>query len=197
MKILSTIFVRIQSLQLALKFLEVKLLQAKIFRINYAYPTYNKDTHKIISEEGLQFDSKQNCYIQSFKIVELSAQESENVLNRKKEEKRLKINKEVSEAILAGFNYEVQGQELHFKYDLIEQSNFTDKATEISQSNIENIEWTGYMQEESRALNLSSNEFLDLYLEGALKHKNTLKSEGTKRKALVQNATSLAEIEQI
>ena len=115
------------------------------------------------------------------------------------EMKMAAIDAETTAAIVAGFDYEAQGQALHFSYDPDDQQNFADMANvaTLAQQGVPNLPdsftWNGWNierdtegNETSRSLVrlvLTLPEFLGLYLGGALTHKATQMEIGSRRKA--------------
>lgn len=107
-----------------------------------------------------------------------------------KEEARARIDAETSAAILAGFEYEVDGQRLHFSYDAFDQQNFADTANAclLQKSGVpglpESVTWNAYRANgELVQLTLSADAFLALYTAGALAHKAACMTAGGLRKA--------------
>lgn len=117
--------------------------------------------------------------------------------------KRLKlaaIDEETSAAILAGFEYAVQGETLHFSYDTFDQGNFTDAASAATLATItqqeQSVTWNAYRKGgELVRLDLNVAAFLDLFTNGALAHKAAMMERGGARKAAVTAATTLEEVE--
>ena len=134
-------------------------------------------------------------------------------LEQAKVEKLRQIDAETSAAIFAGFDYEVDGDILHFAYDTNDQQNFADTANMVNLSLKgipgvpESIPWNGWKiegdedcAEVSRSLvrlDLDANAFLALYMQGAMMHKAGLMELGGQRKAQVDVATTIEELEGI
>lgn len=134
-------------------------------------------------------------------------------LEQAKAAKLQQIDAETSAAILAGFDYEVDGKNLHFAYDTNDQQNFADTANMVNFSLQgvpgvpESIPWNGWQIERDEAgaevsralvrLDLDANSFLALYMQGAMMHKATLMERGGQRKAQVDAATTIEELEAI
>ena len=151
--------------------------------------------------------------------VALTKEETEAHLNPQptleeaKDGKLRQIDAETSAAIVAGFDYEVDGEILHFAYDTNDQQNFADTANMVNFSLKgipgvpESIPWNGWKIERdedgteiSRSLvrlDLDANAFLALYMQGAMMHKAGLMERGGQRKAHVEAATTLEELEAI
>lgn len=115
------------------------------------------------------------------------------------EELIAQIDAETSAAILAGFQHTVQGQDLHFSYDPMDQQNFADTANASTLVKMgvpglpDTVTWNGWDIERDQdgkeisrtlvRLILSANEFLELYLNGALTHKAVQMEIGSQKKA--------------
>lgn len=111
------------------------------------------------------------------------------------------IDEETSAAILAGFDYMVNGETLHFSYDSFDQQNFADTANACllaksgAQGLPETVQWNAYKSNgELVRLNLSADEFLSLYAAGALAHKAACMSEGGQKKEALENGQFSPEI---
>ena len=123
------------------------------------------------------------------------------------------IDAETSAAILAGFEYEVEEDSLHFSYDAHDQQNFADTANAATLALMqvpgipESVTWNGWDitqdgegKEVARALvrlTFSPNEFLGFYVAGALAHKAVQMETGGLRKAAAENATTVAALEAV
>lgn len=121
------------------------------------------------------------------------------------------IDNETSIAIIAGFDYDINGETLHFSYDTNDQQNFADtgNAATLATMGVSGVPlsvvWNGWKVEKdadgavlSRSLvrlTLSVNEFLALYMSGALAHKAACMERGGQRKMAVEAAQSLEEIQ--
>ena len=117
-----------------------------------------------------------------------------------------RIDSATSAAILAGFEYEIEGEVLHFSYDSFDQQNFADSANvaTLTLSGVEGlptfITWNAYRNYTAETggelvrLTLDSSAFLALYTQGALVHKATQMEIGGQRKAVIENCTSVEEI---
>lgn len=109
------------------------------------------------------------------------------------EERAAAIDAETSAAILAGFDYEVNGETLHFSYDTFDQQNFADTANAclLSKSGAQGIPeavtWNAYRAGgEMVRLTLTADEFMALYVGGALAHKAAKMENGGARKAALE-----------
>lgn len=132
---------------------------------------------------------------------------SEPSLEELKEQKIKQIDKETSESILSGFTYTIKDKERFFSYDSFDQQNFADAANTAllsqMQSNVKtiptNVNWNSYVGEEKELeiITLDASEFLDLYVNGALVHKNTKMQIGGQRKSQVAEAQSKEELDKI
>lgn len=119
-------------------------------------------------------------------------------LAQAKEEKIASINNEVSEKIVSGFLY----KGYKYSYDRDDQQNFADTAVAAQQlaasGVVQTIKWNSYNTNGGLVIQtLTPVEFLDLYMSGALTHKQTCMLEATTRKDKVQKATSVSEVEKI
>ena len=118
-----------------------------------------------------------------------------------------RIDSATSLAILAGFEYIIDNKTLHFSYDSFDQQNFADTANGalLALQNVEgvptSVNWNGYRNHtkeqkgELVRLTLNVSKFLDLYVKGALAHKDTQMELGGKRKAIISNCTTIESIE--
>ena len=118
-----------------------------------------------------------------------------------------RIDSATSAAILAGFEYTINNETLHFSYDSFDQQNFADTANGalLALQNVEGVpttvEWNGYRNHtkeqkgELVRLVLDVPKFLDLYIKGALAHKDIYMGLGGKRKAIISNCTTIESIE--
>lgn len=128
-------------------------------------------------------------------------------LEELKEQKIKQIDKETSESILSGFTYKIKDKERFFSYDSFDQQNFADAANgailSLMQSTMSNIptevEWNSYVGEEKtlEVIILTATEYLDLYTNGVLVHKNTKMEIGKQRKLQVQAAQTKEELDNI
>ena len=105
-----------------------------------------------------------------------------------------RIDAETSAAIVAGFDYEVSGENLHFSYDRDDQQNFVDtsNACILSMQGVpglpDTVVWNAYRVgadggKELVRVTLSAQDFLTLYTAGALTHKASQMEIGGQRKA--------------
>jgi hypothetical protein len=108
------------------------------------------------------------------------------------------VDAETSTAIFAGFDYEVAGQTYRFSYGELDQQNFADTANMATFSLMQmpgvpgQVVWNGWLVERDEAgnelrrelerLTLTVQEFLALYMQGALAHKVSKMEEGSRRK---------------
>ena len=121
-----------------------------------------------------------------------------------------RIDAETSAAITAGFDYEVNGQTLHFSYDANDQQNFADtaNAAALALAGVpgvpSSVTWNGWdiaRDENGKAVSrslvrlaFSPESFLALYVAGALAHKAERMEEGGRRKARAMLAESFEEL---
>ena len=124
-------------------------------------------------------------------------------LNELKEEKKAQIDAETSAAILAGFDYAVDGVTYHFSYALDDQQNFSDTANVciMKQAGMpglpDSVMWNAYTVPGGKfeRLTFDASGFLALYAGGAMRHKNGTMQRGGERKAVVEAATTPEEVE--
>ncbi len=128
----------------------------------------------------------------------------------------VRIDKETSEAILAGFEYEIDSgdsaETLHFSYDSFDQQNFADSANVAllslnaspqAEGLPASVTWNAYRNHtpegggELVRLTLDPQGFLALYTGGALAHKAAKMEEGGRRKAAVAAAESVEDVEAV
>ncbi|MEF2678010.1 MAG: hypothetical protein U0M82_08410 [Bilophila wadsworthia] len=124
-------------------------------------------------------------------------------LEELKAAKKARIDAETSAAILAGFDYAVDGVTYHFSYDAFDQQNFADTANVCimkqsgAQGLPDSVMWNAYTVPggELERLTFDASGFLALYAGGAMRHKNGTMQRGGERKAAVEAATTLEEVE--
>lgn len=123
-------------------------------------------------------------------------------LKELKEEKKARIDAETSAAILAGFDYAVDGVTYHFSYDAFDQQNFSDTANVclMKQAGMpglpDSVTWNAYTPGgELVRLTFDAPGFLALYAGGAMKHKDRTMLRGGERKAVVEAAATAEEVE--
>lgn len=118
-----------------------------------------------------------------------------------------RIDSATSAAILAGFDYTIEGETLHFSYDQFDQSNFSDTFNGVAMKKLmdieelpETIDWNGWRNHDSEnkgelvVLTLTPESFLALYTQGALVHKQTYLEIGKQRKKAIESAETVEEI---
>ncbi len=108
------------------------------------------------------------------------------------------IDHATSASILGGFDYMVGEKLLHFSYDSFDQQNFADAANAgllatISQT-AQTVTWNAYSGGVLVRLELDVSQFLDLYANGALAHKARCMEAGGQRKAMVEAAATVQEV---
>lgn len=141
-------------------------------------------------------------------------------LDEAKIDARYQIDQETSGAILAGFDYAVDigtgtPETLHFSYDSYDQQNFADTANmallnlampaslDGSTTLPTSVTWNAYRNYTSETggelvrLVLNALSFLDLYTNGALAHKALKMEIGGQKKAAVEAATTVEEVEAV
>lgn len=124
-------------------------------------------------------------------------------LEELKAAKKARIDAETSAAILAGFDYAVDGVTYHFSYDAFDQQNFADTANVCimkqsgAQGLPDSVMWNAYTVPggELERLTFDASGFLALYAGGAMRHKNGTMQRGGERKAAVEAATTPEEVE--
>ena len=124
-------------------------------------------------------------------------------LEELKTAKKAQIDAETSAAILAGFNYAVNGVTYHFSYALDDQQNLSDTANVclMKQAGMpglpDSVMWNAYTvpDNELERLTFDASGFLALYAGGAMRHKNGTMQRGGERKAVVEAATTPEEVE--
>ena len=116
--------------------------------------------------------------------------------------KKAQIDAETSAAILAGFDYPVDGVTYHFSYALDDQQNFSDTANVclMKQAGMpglpDSVTWNAYTPGDDMVrLTFDASGFLALYAGGAMKHKNGTMQRGGERKAAVEAAATAEEVE--
>lgn len=135
-----------------------------------------------------------------------------NKLDAVVERKLKQIDIATSGAILSGFTYSIDKVRYKFSYDTYDQQNFADTANmatliKMNASTAFNkVLWNAYTVDDREPvaegvtqepfvpelvrLELDADTFLDLYVNGALKHKVTVMDWGAERKAAVLVAKS-------
>lgn len=124
-------------------------------------------------------------------------------LEEVKSAKIAQIDAETSAAIIAGFDYEVNGMTYHFSYDIFDQQNFVDTAS-MCQLTLagtpglpESVTWNSYTVPGGELVQqtFDATSFLTLYTAGAMAHKAARMAEGGARKAQVEAAQSIEDVE--
>lgn len=123
-------------------------------------------------------------------------------LEELKAAKTAQIDAETSAAIIAGFDYEVDGTTYHFSYDSFDQQNFVDTASMCqlalagTQGLPEFVTWNSYTVPEGKLVQqtFDAASFLTLYTAGAMAHKAARMAEGGARKAKVDAAQSVEDV---
>lgn len=124
-------------------------------------------------------------------------------LKEVKAAKLVQIDAETSAEILAGFVYEIDGVRYRFSYDAFDQQNFADTANVcILKLNgtaglPDAVVWNSYSIPDGDLVRQTFDAagFLQLYMDGALAHKNSVMQEGGARKLAVEAATTIEEVE--
>lgn len=154
--------------------------------------------------EAAVWCNKNNAYIIKEDDKFIIKAVPEQSLEELKEQKIKQIDKETSESILSGFNYIINDTEYHFSYDSFDQQNFADTANmcQLALSGTEglptSVTWNSYLKDGTLVQQVfNANEFLDLYVKGAMVHKATQMAIGGQRKAAVQLASTKEELDNI
>lgn len=124
-------------------------------------------------------------------------------LEELKTAKKARIDEDTSAAILAGFDYAVDGVTYHFSYDAFDQQNFADTANVciMKQAGMpglpDSVMWNAYTVPDDELVRLTFDApgFIAFYAGGAMKHKNGTIQRGGERKAAVEAATTPEEVE--
>lgn len=150
--------------------------------------TYDKKNFYLIKLGIPQFDEVELIYYQDYTIVSLTSVDKVKLLTSVKDKLNEKVNDLAYTDICKGFDTEmmVDGtlQMVHFSYDVIDQSNFSDAAnlsmiSTMKQIDISTVDWNGYINYNSSTggnlvvFTLNAIDFLKLH-SVALKHKNNL-----------------------
>lgn len=121
-------------------------------------------------------------------------------LDEAKAEAVVKVDEATSAAILAGFDYQINGQALHFSYDSFDQQNFADSANVASRALSgeaglpQSVTWNAYQNGSLVRLDLGPADFLALYTKGALGHKASCMEAGGQKKAAIAATQSADEV---
>ena len=126
-----------------------------------------------------------------------------DILAQAKADKLAQIDAETSAAILAGFDYEIDGTPYHFSYDSFDQQNFVDTAS-MCQLAIagtpglpSSVTWNSYTADGALVQQtFDAASFLALYTAGAMAHKAAKMAEGGARKSAVEAAETLEAVEE-
>lgn len=117
-----------------------------------------------------------------------------------------RVDSNTSATILAGFDYEVAGEVLHFSYDSFDQANFNQTANiaTLALQGVEGIPtsvtWNAYRNYTKETggelvrIEFTAQEFLALYVAGASAHKATVMEIGGQRKEVLNACISVEEI---
>lgn len=148
-------------------------------------------------------DVKQTTYRPLYTSIENPKYPS-STLDELKQNKVNRIDEETSKAILSGFDYTINDVKYHFSYDSFDQQNFADTANmcQLAVSGAKglptSVTWNSYLENGTLVQQVfNANEFLDLYVKGAMVHKATQMAIGGQRKAAVQSATTEEELDSI
>ena len=181
------------------------------------YYYYNKrflhDSLEIIPDRAIPLTDKEHSELFAAFARGYELSEDENgrpvavppqlTLDKVKASKKTQIDVETSAAILAGFDYAVNGVTYHFSYDAFDQQNFADTANVciMKQAGMpglpDSVMWNAYTVPDDELVRLTFDApgFLAFYAGGAMKHKNGTIQRGGERKAAVEAATPPEEVE--
>lgn len=125
-------------------------------------------------------------------------------LDEVKAAKVAQIDTETSAAIIAGFDYEIDGTPYHFSYDAFDQTNFADTANMCqlvlagTPGLPSSVTWNSYTAGgELVQQTFDAASFLTLYTAGAMAHKAAKMAEGGARKTKVAAAETVEEVESV
>lgn len=126
-------------------------------------------------------------------------------LEEAKAAKIQQIDAETSAAILAGFDYEVNGALYHFSYDVFDQQNFSDTANmcQLALAGTPDlpasVTWNAYTVPGGKLVQqvFDAASFLGLYTAGAMLHKAAKMAAGGERKAKVAAAETVGDVEAV
>ena len=148
-------------------------------------------------------DVKQTTYRPLYTSIENPKYPS-STLDELKQNKITRIDEETSKAILSGFDYTINDVKYHFSYDSFDQQNFADTANmcQLALSGEKglptSVTWNSYLEDNTLVQQVfNANEFLELYVKGAMVHKATQMTIGGQRKAAVQLANTKEELDNI
>lgn len=106
--------------------------------------------------------------------------------------KLMEIDRETSQKIMDGFDYEYKGTTYHFSYDNFDQQNFVDTANACLmykqgvQGLPDDILWNAYDKDGNLVrVKFNADEFIALYAGGALAHKSKTMAEGSAKKEAI------------
>lgn len=141
------------------------------------------------------------------------AEAERNTLKNVKARAMAAVDAAISAAITAGFDYEATPpggdapERLHFSYDSFDQQNFADSANVVTlaMSGVQglpaSVTWNAYRHWSAEnggelvRLSLDPADFLALYTVGALAHKAARMEESGMRKAAVEGAQSIEDVQ--
>ena len=188
---------------------------------NFPYHVPNEGEYKDLYVKVSKYANEHPNQVFSEEIPESPVEEK--TFSQVKEEVLEKIDRETSNAIVTGFDYDMNTgskiETLHFSYDSFDQQNFADTSNvalmsllssfialstgEQANSIPTSVTWNAYKNYNKETggelvrLNLNAQEFLDLYLNGALVHKATQMEIAGQRKEKVTIAQTIEELENI
>lgn len=148
--------------------------------------TYDKKSFCLVKTGIPQLDETADIYYQDYSLMPITSIDKAELLSNIKEKLEESTNNDAYSKICKGFdkNMLVDGEMklVHFSYDTIDQSNFSDAAnlsmiSTMKDIGIYTVDWNGYINYDSSTggqlvvFTLNAIEFLKLHA-AALKHKN-------------------------
>lgn len=94
----------------------------------------------------------------------------DELLEERKLVKKEELSNICSSKIIDGFSLTLSGTKYSFSYDVDNQQNFSDTMRLFENNMIDSIGWNAYVGEEKKRIQLSKEEFMEVYLAG-VKHK--------------------------
>jgi hypothetical protein len=120
------------------------------------------------------------------------------LLEMAKESKRSELDEACNEAILGGFEHEINGTMYHFSYDTEAQMNFNDGAQVLNQGLVAELLWTVYNPSGAYERIVINKELMNEITNTIILHKQGMISKyRDELLPLVEAATTIEEIEAI
>lgn len=109
------------------------------------------------------------------------------------------INRNTKDLIVAGFDYEIDGQSYHFGYDETDQANFTKGALSATIALTQGDDsfrqsWRGWIADEPYTLSLTASGFLALATYAGKEHQEKILSDGWQIQEVVRAMTDADEV---